>query len=138
MNLKIVLDTNILINSLLKPDILNSEVKNIITQAQNSDQLYISSISLLEIAKLIQLKKLHVYARLADFLNSIVDIKGLNVIQLNPNIIAESILLPKEFTDDQVSSIIIASTREIAATLITKEQKTIDLANQGYLKLIAA
>ena len=138
MNLKIVLDTNILINSLLKPDILNSEVKNIITQAQNSDQLYISSISLLEIAKLIQLKKLHVYARLADFLNSIVDIKGLNVIQLNPNIIAESILLPKEFADDQVSSIIIASTREIAATLITKEQKIIDLANQGYLKLIAA
>lgn len=124
--------------TLLKPDILNSEVKNIITQAQNSDQLYISSISLLEIAKLIQLKKLHVYARLADFLNSIVDIKGLNVIQLNPNIIAESILLPKEFTDDQVSSIIIASTREIAATLITKEQKIIDLANQGYLKLIAA
>lgn len=138
MNLKIVLDTNILMKTLLKPDILNSEVKNIITQAQNSDQLYISSISLLEIAKLIQLKKLHVYARLADFLNSIVDIKGLNVIQLNPNIIAESILLPKEFTDDQVSSIIIASTREIAATLITKEQKIIDLANQGYLKLIAA
>ena len=138
MNLKIVLDTNILIKSLLKPDILTAEVKNIITQAQNSDQLYISSISLLEIAKLIQLKKLHVYARLADFLNSIVDIKGLNVIQLNPNIIAESILLPKEFADDQVSSIIIASTREIAATLITKEQKIIDLANQGYLKLIAA
>ena len=138
MNLKIVLDTNILMKTLLKPDILNSEVKNIITQAQNSDQLYISSISLLEIAKLIQLKKLHVYARLADFLNSIVDIKGLNVIQLNPNIIAESILLPKEFTDDHVSSIIIASTREIAATLITKEQKIIDLANQGYLKLIAA
>ena len=138
MHLKIVLDTNILIKTLLKPDILNSEVKNIITQAQNSDQLYISSISLLEIAKLIQLKKLHVYARLADFLNSIVDIKGLNVIQLNPNIIAESILLPKEFADDQVSSIIIASTREIAATLITKEQKIIDLANQGYLKLIAA
>ena len=138
MNLKIILDTNILINSLLKPDILTAEVKNIITQAQNSDQLYISSISLLEIAKLIQLKKLHVYARLADFLNSIVDIKGLNVIQLNPNIIAESILLPKEFADDQVSSIIIASTREIAATLITKEQKIIDLANQGYLKLIAA
>ena len=138
MNLKIVLDTNILMKTLLKPDILNIEVKNIITQAQNSDQLYISSVSLLEIAKLIQLKKLHVYARLADFLNSIVDIKGLNVIQLNPNIIAESILLPKEFTDDQVSSIIIASTREIAATLITKEQKIIDLANQGYLKLIAA
>ena len=138
MNLKIVLDTNILIKSLLKPDTLTAEVKNIITQAQNSDQLYISSIILLEIAKLIQLKKLHVYARLADFLNSIVDIKGLNVIQLNPNIIAESILLPKEFADDQVSSIIIASTREIAATLITKEQKIIDLANQGYLKLIAA
>jgi PIN domain nuclease of toxin-antitoxin system len=138
MNLKIVLDTNILMKTLLKPDILNSEVKNIITQAQNLDQLYISSISLLEIAKLIQLKKLHVYARLADFLNSIVDIKGLNVIQLNPNIIAESILLPQEFADDQVSSIIIASTREIAATLITKEQKIIDLANQGYLKLIAA
>ena len=92
MNLKIVLDTTTLITSLLKPDILNSEVKNIITQAQNSDQLYISSISLLEIAKLIQLKKLHVYARLADFLNSIVDIKGLNVIQLNPNIIAVRIL----------------------------------------------
>ena len=61
-----------------------------ITKAQNNNNLYIAAITLWQIAKLVQQKQLHVYARLSDFLNNITNIEGLNVIGLNSNIAAES------------------------------------------------
>lgn len=45
--------------------------------------------------------------------------------------------LPEELNNDSVNSIIVASTSEIAGTLISKDPKIIELAEQGYLKLIS-
>jgi PIN domain nuclease of toxin-antitoxin system len=136
-NNKIVLDTETLITTLLSPQNLSEELKVVITKAQNNNNLYIAAITLWQIAKLVQQKQLHVYARLSDFLNNITNIEGLNVIGLNSNIAAESTTLPEELNSDSVNAIIVASTREIAGTLISKNPKIIELAEQGYLKLIA-
>ncbi len=134
---KIVLDTETLIATILYPQNLNEDIKAAITTAQKNNNLYIAAITLWQIAKLVQQKQLHVYARLSDFLNNITNIKGLNVIGLNSNIAAESTMLPEELNNDSVNSIIVASTREIAGTLISKDPKIIELAEQGYLKLIS-
>ncbi len=134
---KIVLDTEILITTLLSPQNLSEEIKTTISTAQKNNNLYIAAITLWQIAKLVQQKQLHVYARLSDFLNNITNIEGLNVIGLNSNIAAESTMLPEELNNDSVNSIIVASTREIAGTLISNNPKIIELAEQGYLKLIA-
>jgi PIN domain nuclease of toxin-antitoxin system len=133
---KIVLDTEILLMSLLTPQNLNEEIKTVISQAQNSNSLYIAAISLWQIAKLVEQKQLYVYARLTDFLNNITKIEGLNLIQINANIASESVSLPGDFSGDSTIAIIIASTRELAATLITNDQIVISWANQGYLKII--
>jgi PIN domain nuclease of toxin-antitoxin system len=134
---KIVLDTETLIATILYPQNLNEDIKAAITTAQKNNNLYIAAITLWQIAKLVQQKQLHVYVRLSDFLNNVTNIKGLNVIGLSSNIAAESTTLPEELNNDSVNSIIIASTREIAGTLISKNPKIIELAEQGYLKLIS-
>lgn len=136
MDSKILLDTPILIWALIEPEKLSNELKQIIEEAQNSNNLYISAISLWEISMLIQKKQINVYERVADFLNSITNIEGLNIININANIAAESNSLPGGFYNDPADTIIIASTRDIAATLITKDQKIIEWAKEGYLKLI--
>ena len=136
MSEKILLDTHILIWSLLEPEKLSSSVKDVITAAQNSDSLYIASITLWEIAMLIQKQRISVFKRTADFLSSITSIDGLHLIQMNADIAAESVALPGGFIGDPADCLIIASAREAAATLITKDQKILDWAKQGYLKVI--
>lgn len=131
----IVLDTHILLWSLLEQDKLKISVKEQIEQAQNASKLYIADITIWEIAMLIQKRRISVFERSADFLNSIANIDGLNIIAINANIAAESVMLPGGFASDPADCLIIASTREIAGTLITRDQKIIDWANQGYLKV---
>jgi len=134
MNNKIVLDTHILLWSLLTPDELSNATKKIITQAQKSHNLFISSISLWEISMLIERKRINVYESKAKFLNSITDIEGFSVIEINANIAAESTSLPGGFHGDPADCIIISSSREIAGTLITRDNKIIKWGQQGFLK----
>lgn len=136
MNDKIVLDTHILIWSLLTPGQLSESIKHHITDAQNNNNLFISSITLWETAMLIKKKRISLYKPISSFINSISNIDGLNVIPMNANIAAESVSLPGDFNSDPADCIIIASTREIGGILITRDQKIIDWANQGYLKIL--
>jgi len=132
---KIVLDTHILLWSLLTPDDLDASVRNQIDTAQKSDNLYISAISLWEIAMLIHKNRISVFERSSEFLNTISNIDGLSIIPINASIAAESVMLPGGFTSDPADCLIVASTREIAGNLITRDQKIINWANQGYLKV---
>lgn len=134
----IVLDTHILIWSLLTPEQLSDDVKDLITAAQNANTLYVAAITLWEIAMLIHKKRINVFERSSDFLNTIANTDGLNIIPLNASIAAESVMLPGNFASDPADCLIIASTREIAGNLITRDQKIINWANQGYLKITAA
>ncbi len=133
---KIILDTHILIWSLLTPDNLSEPIKQIISKSQDNNNLFISSISLWEIAMLIERKRINLYERTSNFLNSIANIDGLNLIQINANIATESVALPGNFNSDPADCIIIASAREIAGTLITRDNKIIEWAQQGFIKLL--
>jgi len=136
VNEKIVLDTHILVWSLLEPDNIAKKIKEQIASAQSVSSLYISSITLWEIAMLIQKKRISVFERTSDFLKYISRIEGLSVIEISAEIAAESVMLPGAFSSDPADCIIIASTRGIAGSLITRDQKIIEWANQGYLKVI--
>lgn len=138
VNNKIVLDTHILIWILLEPAKLSKSVISIITEAQENNNIFISSITLWEIAMLIHKKRINIYERIGDFLGSIVKIDGLNIIELNDRIAAESVILPNGFYGDPADCIIISSTREIRGTLITRDQKIITWAKEAHIKFIEA
>ena len=134
---KLLLDTHILLWALAKSEELSNEVKETIKTAKASKSLYISAISLWEIAMLAQKQRISIYCRIADFLQTIENIEGLHIIPLNAMIAAESVMLP-ELHNDPADRIIIASCREKSATLVTRDQKIIEWANSGYLKVIPA
>jgi PIN domain nuclease of toxin-antitoxin system len=136
MSNKIVLDTHILIWSILSPDYLSLKIREKIAAAQELGELYIASITLWEIAMLINKRRINVFERTYDFLNSIANIEGLNIIEIDADIAAESVMLPGGFTSDPADCLIIATTRKIAGQLITRDQRIITWANQGYLKVI--
>jgi len=135
---KIILDTHILIWSLIKPEELKENIKHNIQEALDNNSLFISSITLWEISMLINKGRLNLYEPKFKFLNDIQSIKGLNIIEINAGIASESTDLPGGFTGDPADCLIIASARSISGTLITRDQQIISWAHKGFLKLINA
>jgi len=76
MNNPIVLDTHVLLWALLQPEELSENIKQQISLAQDNSQLFLSSISLWEIAMLKFKKRINIYEPVKDFLESIANING--------------------------------------------------------------
>ena len=131
----IILDTHILLWTLLEPNRLSEKIKNIIPKAQDSDNLFISSITLWEIAMLISKKRINVFEPTVTFLNSISNIQGLNIAQINASISADSCSLV-DFHGDPADRLIVSTTRELSGSLVTQDQKILDFADQGFVKVI--
>jgi len=122
---------------LLSPEKLSDEVKNIIINAQNANNLYICDISLWEIAMLAIKKRINIYEPIHDLLNRIQSIDGLSIIAINADIAAESVMLADGFYGDPADCIIVASTRKLAGVLVSRDQKIIDWSAKGNLKLVS-
>jgi len=134
----IMLDTHVLLWSLLKPEELSNDIKQYISYAQENSQLFISSISLWEIAMFKFKKRINIYEPIKDFLESITDINGLLVKDITYNIAAESISLTDDFHGDPADRIIVATARCLGATLLTRDQKILEWADLGHIKSIKA
>lgn len=131
----IILDTHILLWLLLNPTKLSKEIIDIITEAQNNDKLFVSSITLWEISMLINKKRIYVFEPVISFLNSIGNIDGLTIMQINASIGADSGSLVN-FHGDPADRLIVATTRELAGSLITKDQKILEWVEQGFIRTI--
>lgn len=138
MNKSIVMDTHILLWSLLAPEKLNDDIKQSIIAAQENDELYISSISLWEIAMLKSKRRVNIYEPTKDFLCSIADIPSLSIQDISPEIAAESVQLIDDFHGDPADRIIVATSKCLGATLITRDSKILDWAKLGHIKSIQA
>ncbi|WP_375319124.1 type II toxin-antitoxin system VapC family toxin [Candidatus Tisiphia endosymbiont of Oplodontha viridula] len=137
MNNPIVLDTHVLLWALLQPKELSEEIKYQINLAQENSQLFLSSISLWEIAMLQFKKRINIYEPIKDFLESITDINGISIKDISPEIAAESILLMDKFHGDPADRIIVATAKCYGATLFTRDQKILTWANLGHIKSLA-
>jgi PIN domain nuclease of toxin-antitoxin system len=132
----LVLDTHVLLWSLLEPEGISKAVKQKISLAQEENKLVICSISLWEIAMLNHKKRINVYEPIKNFLKSITNIDGLTVSDLSAEIAAESILLMDDFHGDPADRIIVATTKILGATLLTRDQKILTWAKSGHIKCL--
>ena len=134
MNNPIVLDTHVLLWALLQPEELSEEVRHTINVAQENLELFLSSISLWEMAMLKFKKRINIYEPMKDFLESITNINGLSIKDISPDVAAESILLMDNFHGDPADRIIVATAKCYGATLLTRDQKILTWANLGHIK----
>ncbi len=138
INNPIILDTHVLLWSLLQPEELSETIKQNIGLAQENNQLFICSISLWEIAMLKLKKRINIYEPIKDFLESISNINGLSIKDISIEIAAESISLMDDFHGDPADRIIVATARCYGATLLTRDQKVLNWANLGHIKSLLA
>ena len=132
----ILLETHVIIWSLLKPEELSGDIKKIIESAQGENKLLISSISLWEIAMLKSKKRINIYEPLKDFLQAITDIDGIKVIDILPDIAADSVSLTDDFHGDPADRIIAATAINAGAVLLTRDQQILSWAEMGNIRTV--
>jgi PIN domain nuclease of toxin-antitoxin system len=132
---KLTLDTHVLIWYTEGSNLSESEI-NLIEVARKKGCLYISSISIWEIAMLVSKDKIAFSIGLDQWTHQLLSTPGLKVIDLTPSILVQSCDLPSYPHKDPTDRMITASSRAINSYLMTADQKIIDYAKEGYLKVI--
>ena len=90
-------------------------------QASEGDGIGISTISVWEIAKLIQYDRLELPCSLEEWFPQALSYPGLRLLDLTPEIAVESTRLPGEFHRDPADQIIVATARLLDCLLITSD-----------------
>jgi PIN domain nuclease of toxin-antitoxin system len=122
----ILLDTHALLFLALKPERLSRAAARAIAGAEAGKGIAISSITLWEIALLIDSGRIVVRGSTETFLKTILQRPRLIVIDLNPEIAALAFQFPSDFPADPADRIIAATARAHGLPLVTKDRRLQD------------
>jgi len=124
----ILLDTHALILLALRPEGLSKAAARTIARAEAGDGIAIASITLWEIALLIDAGRIVVQGSTEAFLKLILQRPRLFMLDLSPEIAALAFQFPTDFPNDPADRIIAATARAHSLPLVTKDQRLQDSA----------
>lgn len=137
-NNRVLVDTHIWLWHLNTEDTLSSRVKNIIDASAVENELYISAISIWEMAMLVSKKKITLNTSCQAWVNKSLSLPGVSLIPLSPEISIESCNLPGNFHGDPADRILVASARIENLCLISRDKKLIAYCTKHDIEIIKA
>lgn len=123
--LRALLDTHALLHWVFDDPRLSDAHRNVIAQATPENPLFVSDMTLWEIATLYSLRRITLELPLRDFLERTVASPLVQRVAISPAIAAEVAALPDTFHRDPGDRVIVASARVMGATLLTQDQRII-------------
>lgn len=102
---------------------LSRRAASAIRRAQTQGDLWVSMISVWELAKKVEKGQLTLDRRLDDWLDIALTLDGLHAADLTRPILLESCALPQPFHGDPADQIIVATARAFTATLVTRDDR---------------
>jgi PIN domain nuclease of toxin-antitoxin system len=102
---------------------LSPKAKSTIAKSQREEDLWVSLISIWELAKKIEKAQLVLDRPLDQWLDLATTMPGLHLAELTRPILVESCQLPQPFPGDPADQIIVATARHDEAVLVTKDRK---------------
>lgn len=94
-----------------------------IIQSNETDVIGVSAISVWEVAKLVEWRRLELPCPLNEWFNKALSYPGIRLLELTPEIAIGSTQLPGEFHRDPADQIIVATARVYDCPLITSGSK---------------
>jgi PIN domain nuclease of toxin-antitoxin system len=102
---------------------LSARARTTIAKSQKDEMVWVSLISVWELAKKIEKGQLVLDRPLDEWLDSATTAHGLHLAELTRPILVESCRLPQPFLGDPADQIIVATARHLSAALVTKDRK---------------
>jgi len=133
----LLIDTHVWLWLVLADPQLKPPVRLILEQASLAGQIFLSPISMWEIALKHSRGKLQLDRPIREWLTQAARLPGMHLAQITPAIAAECAELPAAFHGDPADRLIAATARSEGLTLITHDTKLLKLASRGFLKAIA-
>jgi PIN domain nuclease of toxin-antitoxin system len=121
-----VLDTHAWIWWVTKDRRLSRRARTAINRAATRGELYLSIFSVWEMAKKVEKGQLALDRPLDEWLEDALAAEGLQLAELTRPVAVDSSRLPQPFRGDPADQIIVATTRSLSATLVTKDPRLRD------------
>jgi PIN domain nuclease of toxin-antitoxin system len=99
--------------------------------------IFVSAISAWEIGLLVARNRIGLSARPERWFQKVLAIPGVKLAELTPDILIESSFLPGDPPRDPADRIIIATAREIGATLVTRDRLILKYGENGQITTLA-
>jgi PIN domain nuclease of toxin-antitoxin system len=135
--MRTLLDTHILVWLLEDSVRIGESVHAQIQQAADEDSLFVSAITPWEIAMLVAKGRLRLGQDVAEWLKAALSLPGIRLEPLSPVIAVASTRLPWEVHPDPADRILLATARQLDATLVTADERILEYGAQGFLKCLA-
>jgi PIN domain nuclease of toxin-antitoxin system len=132
----IMIDTHILHWFVSESSALNVRFQKKIEEISENGRIFISAISIWEIALLVRKRRMALSSPMEKWVNLAMSFQNFKMIDLDSQIAIESNNLPGFFHEDPADRIIVATARTLDIPLITADQKILDYAKQGFVKVI--
>lgn len=108
---------------------LSRKARAAIANGQRAHDLWLSMISIWELAKKVEKKQLVLDRPLDRWIEAATTMPGLHLAELTPPILVESCRLPGPFPGDPADQIIVATAREDHAVVVTKDRRILEYAH---------
>jgi PIN domain nuclease of toxin-antitoxin system len=124
--LRALLDTHVLLGWFASDSRLSPAHRRVIRKASPESPLWVSDISLWEIATLAGLGRIELSLPLRTWLERATAPPLVRRIGISPAVAAEVAVLPASFHRDPADRILVASARVLGATVLTRDQRILD------------
>lgn len=119
----IVLDTHTLVWWVSSPDKLSDKAKRAIKRSIKEGQIFVSSISVWEIALLTKKGRLKLTMDLESWISKVSQLAFLKFVPVDNSIALYSVNLPGTIHSDPADRMIIATARHLGAKLVTSDKR---------------
>lgn len=124
-----VLDTHILVWWINRSSDLDQDQHSYLDVCCEMDGFGVSSISVWEIAKLVEYERLSLDRPVPEWVSTALATPNLDHLGLDPEIAIDSTTLPGEFHNDPADQMIVSTARVYECTLFTADDDIVDYAN---------
>jgi len=129
----ILLDTHAWIWFLSDPGLISQKASELIEKAVHNNAVYISSISVWEIALLVAKKRLILKIEISEWISKAERLRFFQFLPVDNSIALKSVNLPQPLHSDPADRIIIASALALDVPLITRDEK---ILNYPYVQSV--
>jgi PIN domain nuclease of toxin-antitoxin system len=134
----LLLDTHVVLWATFNEARLGRHAAKAINLASREDRLAVSAITPWEIGLLASKKRINLHKEVLDWVREALAKPGVRLVPLEPEIAVASTHLPFDMHPDPADRILVATARNLGATLVTADQVLLDLARKGNFQALDA